>query len=103
MKQVVENILPSNVITIEKVSVYKYYGIDFLNIQRSFITRSLERDKSVFVALCIEEITRGLVFSYKANDLMSFIKSIIKDGHKVYQFDNKEQLFKWLVNKGEQL
>lgn len=83
-------------VSIDLVSVEKYYGIEEFD-NKGFITQAqFESDK--FITICTTEITKGNGWpSYnKCKNIHSLISRLIVDDITVYEFDTHKELFKWL-------
>jgi hypothetical protein len=104
MKQVVNEIVPPNVVSVHTVSPEKYYGVDYGVVtylkSKGFISRENYRSGE-YLILCPEEITKGNGFDSHRNfaDLSKLIEKINESKFEVYEFDTWEELFAWLMEK----
>lgn len=80
------------------LDVFKYYGIESLNTNRAFVTRT-KYEEGEYIALCIDEITDGNGFgSLREGSLSNIVECAMRSGYKVYMFDSWGELNNWLIN-----
>ena len=84
-------------VSINNLSLDKYYGIKESPNWKGFITQS-DYESNRFVTLCSEELTRGNGWEIHNNcrSLKTLIERLLKSNFEVYEFDTHKELFKWL-------
>ena len=99
MKQVVNEIVPPNVVSVHSVSPEKYYGVEFGPYNRGFITN--ERYYGInYTVRSIDGLTYANGYSnYNYSTLLKLVDIIVSQGDIVYEFDTPKELFTWLMEK----
>lgn len=95
MKKVVK-VVKDDVITLDDVRVYNYYGFIFDDGSCGYIGGNDNGPSTVFTARFFHNMTRGNIWGSPHNSVKDCIDSLMSEPDcEVFEFDSYRELLKW--------